>query len=366
MYFHVLLETAEKNPKTNSYKQHFELDKPEIDIVEREVIEPFLRGQKFQFDGYFMSSGDIKRIVVKSTERSTSQLSDHENSIIRPRGLISSTSRQDIFWLDKYAKDITKEVFASVQARGLTQETSSTDPKTDVIRPTTVERKITEVINKLKEFVLHLRRLVSNAGPNEDWQIGDVRLRRWKKRVVTYLKEEVSEEEVNNFDQIELRGTTQSGAGSYLYEAFQPLEGALDALADRIEEDPLAVLRIGLIEAAFVADQEEVLIIFDVFLSYASTDQIEADQIYEAIERAGGKVFLAGKNLRPGDDFAEEIRNALWSSREVWLLVSPNSLKSDWVISEWGAAWALRKRIVPILFDALPRKYLIESEGYIA
>ena len=69
-------------------------------------------------------------------------------------------------------------------------------------------------------------------------------------------------------------------------------------------------------------------------------------------------MFLAPKELNPGDDFAEEIRLALHGSRELWLLVSPSSSKSEWVISEWGAAWALGKRIVPILHrcgpDALP------------
>ena len=42
------------------------------------------------------------------------------------------------------------------------------------------------------------------------------------------------------------------------------------------------------------------------------------------------------------------------------MLVSPESSKSEWVISEWGAAWALGKRIVPILhrcsYDALPQR----------
>jgi TIR domain-containing protein len=88
---------------------------------------------------------------------------------------------------------------------------------------------------------------------------------------------------------------------------------------------------------------------YDVFLSYSSKDEEEANKIYEAITFAGGKIFLASKSLRPGDDFSEKIRMALSESRELWLLVSPNSLKSDWVVSEWGAAWALGKDIVPIL-----------------
>jgi TIR domain-containing protein len=93
---------------------------------------------------------------------------------------------------------------------------------------------------------------------------------------------------------------------------------------------------------------------FDVFLSYGSQDQELANQLFDAIEAAGGKAFLSEKSLRPGEDFAETIRNALRKSHELWLLVSPNSLRSDWVISEWGAAWALGKRIIPILYRCAP------------
>lgn len=93
-----------------------------------------------------------------------------------------------------------------------------------------------------------------------------------------------------------------------------------------------------------------------VFLSYASADHEEAELIREAIEQAGGTVFLDKKDLDPGEDFAERIREALHSCKELWLLVSPSSLGSEWVITEWGAAWVLQKTIVPILHRCDPDK----------
>jgi hypothetical protein len=92
----------------------------------------------------------------------------------------------------------------------------------------------------------------------------------------------------------------------------------------------------------------------DVFVSYSSQDQKQADNIYDAIIKAGGKVFLSGKSLNPGDDFAEKIRNQLINSRELWLLVTPNSLKSEWVLTEWGAAWLTKKKIIPIIYRCKP------------
>ena len=93
---------------------------------------------------------------------------------------------------------------------------------------------------------------------------------------------------------------------------------------------------------------------FDVFLSFAAANQPEAVRIQEIAASAGGKVFLSAKTLEPGDDFADVIRNALRASRELWMLVTPDSLKSEWVMTEWGAAWVLGKRIVPILFRCSP------------
>jgi hypothetical protein len=93
---------------------------------------------------------------------------------------------------------------------------------------------------------------------------------------------------------------------------------------------------------------------YDVFLSYAAEDTKEAEQIHEKVEAAGGKIFMAPKVLVPGDDFAEEIRAALQGARELWLLLSPSSAKSEWVTSEWGAAWVLGRKIVPILHRCAP------------
>lgn len=86
------------------------------------------------------------------------------------------------------------------------------------------------------------------------------------------------------------------------------------------------------------------------FLSYSSLDSAAANLIYDKATALGLKVFLAQKSLRGGDDFADEIRSALNGSDEFCLLVTPNSKASAWVVQEWGAAWALGKRVSPILF----------------
>jgi hypothetical protein len=78
------------------------------------------------------------------------------------------------------------------------------------------------------------------------------------------------------------------------------------------------------LEEEFKRRRQEAETDFDVFISYASPDENLASQIKEAVEKAGGKAFLAPKDLTPGEDFADEIRTALRTSRELWLLVSPD------------------------------------------
>jgi hypothetical protein len=89
---------------------------------------------------------------------------------------------------------------------------------------------------------------------------------------------------------------------------------------------------------------------YDVFLSYSTSDKDHAREIEDAIQQAGYKVFLAEKCIQPGQNFENEIRQALMFSSEVWLLLSPTSLRSEWVTTEWGAAWALDKKMIPILY----------------
>lgn len=89
---------------------------------------------------------------------------------------------------------------------------------------------------------------------------------------------------------------------------------------------------------------------FDVFLSFSSNNRAEAEKIRSVAEVKGVSVFMSEKDLTSGDVWDETIREALLGSREIAILVSPTSLKSEWVATEWGIAWALQKRITPILF----------------
>ena len=90
---------------------------------------------------------------------------------------------------------------------------------------------------------------------------------------------------------------------------------------------------------------------FDLFISYSSKDQTEADDICAKCEAAGIITFLAPKDIDSGYIGPEKIKEALKNSSEMTILMSPNSITSEWVLTEWGAAWILEKHVTPILLN---------------
>ena len=102
-----------------------------------------------------------------------------------------------------------------------------------------------------------------------------------------------------------------------------------------------------------------------IFLSHSARDLEHAKWLNRMASKKGLKMYVAARELSGGDEFIEEIRHALLGSSELCVLITPQSLKSSWVFTEWGAAWALGKRITPILLqcsaDQLPDRLKIRE-----
>lgn len=116
MYFQVVIETSEKVGKTDKNRQYLELDKTDLTEIEERIIDPYLRGEEFQFNGYFFSKAEIKRIAIQQTEKTTEALAKYENDNM-PRGVLMFVSPSSIVGYKKYTKDITNEVFDRVKAK---------------------------------------------------------------------------------------------------------------------------------------------------------------------------------------------------------------------------------------------------------
>ncbi len=70
-----------------------------------------------------------------------------------------------------------------------------------------------------------------------------------------------------------------------------------------------------------------------VFLSYAHADARLAKVLAAVLSSAGYQVF-SGQDLLPGDNFAQQIGEALEESEAMVVLISPASVDSPWVKKE--------------------------------
>lgn len=72
----------------------------------------------------------------------------------------------------------------------------------------------------------------------------------------------------------------------------------------------------------------------------------------QMLDAAGAKTFRDDRDIDGGDDIPEKIREAIKTSDEFVVLLTPNSVSRPWVNLEVGAAWVWgRLRIIAIHYN---------------
>jgi hypothetical protein len=84
---------------------------------------------------------------------------------------------------------------------------------------------------------------------------------------------------------------------------------------------------------------------YQVFVSHATADKWLAKTICEKIEVAGATFFRDDRDIHGGDDIPDEIRRQIKQSREVIVILTPESVGRQWVTLEVGAAWGWSKKV---------------------
>jgi hypothetical protein len=89
---------------------------------------------------------------------------------------------------------------------------------------------------------------------------------------------------------------------------------------------------------------------YQVFVSHATADKWLARTLCGRLESTGATTFRDDRDINGGDDIPEEIRRQIKRSKEIVVLLTPESVTRQWVIAEVGGAWvwSKRMRIVPI------------------
>jgi hypothetical protein len=86
-----------------------------------------------------------------------------------------------------------------------------------------------------------------------------------------------------------------------------------------------------------------------IFISHSSKDKWAARRISEDLISFGVKTFLDEKDIETGQSIDSSIKKHLKNCNDFLVLLSPASIKSEWVLIELGGALALEKKVIPIL-----------------
>ncbi|HEX2907135.1 MAG TPA: toll/interleukin-1 receptor domain-containing protein [Phototrophicaceae bacterium] len=99
---------------------------------------------------------------------------------------------------------------------------------------------------------------------------------------------------------------------------------------------------------------------YDVFISYAWADNKNkfVNNLYKALKDAGLEVWLDHKELPPAADFVEEFLRGVQKSDNFVPILTPNYLNSTNCGKELQSAIENKKRIVPIIREAIDFKQL--------
>jgi hypothetical protein len=93
--------------------------------------------------------------------------------------------------------------------------------------------------------------------------------------------------------------------------------------------------------------------LFDVFLSYNQTDESWVARLRSALADLGFRAFMARHDINAGEQFPAALERSLERSAAVAFVISPESISSKWVETEYNSALVLSNKngtpIIPLL-----------------
>jgi hypothetical protein len=89
---------------------------------------------------------------------------------------------------------------------------------------------------------------------------------------------------------------------------------------------------------------------YRVFVSHGWSDRWVAEQMAKCIREIGADPFIDIFDLKKGDRIEQKIQVELPKCDELVVLLTPWSVRRNWVWTEVGGAWALGKRVVGVLY----------------
>jgi hypothetical protein len=98
-----------------------------------------------------------------------------------------------------------------------------------------------------------------------------------------------------------------------------------------------------------------------VYVSYSQLDTKLAMGIATGLEKLGHKITIWEKEIGGGSESQDVMARAMENCNALVVLITPNSLERPFVMAEIGAARALKKKRIPVIFDGVEVPRLIRN-----
>ena len=102
-----------------------------------------------------------------------------------------------------------------------------------------------------------------------------------------------------------------------------------------------------------------------IFISYSRKDIGFVRRLAGDLEKAGYDVWWDLTDLRGGDDWVRVIPDAIASSNDFIVVLTPKSVVSDWVKKEYTQALSLRKKVIPIMLERTGVPFALNTINYV-
>lgn len=112
MYYHVIVETTEKNKKQD-FERCYELNCPQIEPIIEDIVTPYTKKQQIYIDGKYIDYSKIRSLKVKKSEQHLRDLVDVAQRTV-PSNVFIVYTQNAIVNNDSYVTDITKETVKSI------------------------------------------------------------------------------------------------------------------------------------------------------------------------------------------------------------------------------------------------------------
>src|SRR5581483_1275397 len=102
-----------------------------------------------------------------------------------------------------------------------------------------------------------------------------------------------------------------------------------------------------------------------VFISYKHDDSDFAENLIIRVQKEGFSTWLDNESLHPGDDWREEIDQAIRDAFALIVIMSPAAEASSYVTYEWAFAWGCGIKIIPVMYKPTPLHPRLDSLQYL-